>query len=82
MVPVQLEFIFVKAQINTSIRSNTTCYAHETQSKYSSIAHLDRKKSIAHAYKHEFLAKKLGSVRQLQEKLIEIRFIFEKSEVV
>jgi hypothetical protein len=79
VVPVPLKFIFVIDQRN---RSNTTCYAHENQSKYSAIAHLDRKKTISHTYKHEFLAKKLGSVRQLQDKLIEIRFIFEKSDVV
>lgn len=60
--------------------SNVTCYAHENQTKYSSLEHIDRTKSIAFTYKNEFLLKKLGPTRQLEDRFIEIRFIFTKGE--
>lgn len=65
-----------------SLRSNITCYAHENQTKYSSLEHIDRTKSIFFTYKNEFVLKTLGPARQLEERFIEIRFIFTKGERV
>ena len=65
-----------------SVRLNITAYAHENQTKYSSLQHIDRDQPIGHLFKNEFVRNKLISERQVKERMIEIRFIFKSSIVV
>ena len=74
----------MKAQIERwgSVGLNIRAYAHETQTKYSSLQHIDRDQSIGHLFKNEFVRNKLISERQVKDRMIEIRFIFKSANVV
>lgn len=59
-----------------------TCHAHENRAKYSSLMHFDRDSSVLILFKEEFVRKKLGTVQQLNNRFIDIRFIFHRDDIV
>lgn len=63
-------------------RSNVTCHAHENRTKYSSLMHFDRDSSVSILFKEEFVRKKLGTAQQLNNRFIDIRFIFHRDDIV
>ena len=63
-------------------RSNVTCHAHENRAKYSSLMHFDRDSSVLILFKEEFVRKKLGTAQQLNNRFIDIRFIFHRDDIV
>lgn len=68
--------------LDRSFREYISVFAHESQSKYSSLDHLDRERTIHYTWKNEFLHKKLGPERNLTNREIDLRFVFQKNEVV
>jgi hypothetical protein len=63
-------------------RLNISAYAHESQTKYVSLQHIDRHQPIGHLFKTEFVRNKLISERQAKDRMIGIRFIFKSANVV
>ena len=68
--------------INMMIRENVTVAAHENHQKYSMLDDLDRDKSIQDTWKNTFVKNRLGSERDLKERMIGIRFIIQRDLVV
>jgi hypothetical protein len=44
--------------------------------------HFDRDNSVSQLFKEEFVQKKFGTIQQLNNRFIDIRFLFNKDEVV
>jgi len=65
------------------IREVVSVHAHESQYKYSALSgKLDLDKPILHTWKNIFLVDKLGPIRDLKDRMIAIRYIFERDLVV
>ncbi|KIM49865.1 hypothetical protein M413DRAFT_408231 [Hebeloma cylindrosporum] len=62
--------------------ANISYHAHESQSKFYSLANFDRNQPISQLLKMEFVMKRIGSQRNLENREIEIRFMFETKNVV
>lgn len=67
--------------ISVFFRENISLYAHETQSKYSSLDYFDQSLLLDQFY-HEFVKGKLAAETMLKDKKIEIRFAFFENKVV
>lgn len=65
-----------------NFRSNVGIHAHENQTKFSSLQNFDRTLPLAELYRSEFLKKKIGGQKKLEAREIEIRFTYEKSDIV
>lgn len=65
-----------------TIRANITVYAHESQTKFSSLQQFDRSLPLSQLFKSEFLLKKIGSQKKLDDREMEIRLVFKKAEIV
>lgn len=63
------------------IRSNVTLHAHESATKYASLEHVDRDKTVDHLFK-EFKEQRLASDACLSSRIIEIRFVYQKELIV
>lgn len=44
--------------------------------------HFDRDNSVSQLFKEEFLQKKFGTMQQLNNRFIDIRFVFNKDDIV
>ena len=68
--------------MNMMVREIVTVAAHENQQKYSMLDDLYRDKSIQDTWKNIFVANRLGSDRDLKDRMIAIRFIIQQDLVV
>jgi len=63
-------------------RANISYHAHESPSKFYSLANFDRNQPISELLKTEFIMKRIGSQKNLENREIEIRFLFDSKNVV
>uniref|UniRef100_A0A8H8CMT2 Alpha-type protein kinase domain-containing protein n=1 Tax=Psilocybe cubensis TaxID=181762 RepID=A0A8H8CMT2_PSICU len=61
--------------------ANVSVYAQENQTRFSSLQHFDQAKSMVTLFKEEFLKKKIGSQKKLENREIDIRLTYEKTKV-
>ena len=64
------------------LRANISYHAHESPSKFYSLANFDRNQPISELLKTEIIMKRIGSQRSLENREIEIRFLFDSKDVV
>lgn len=64
-----------------ALRTNITLHAHENNQKYSFLEHLDQNGTIKDLYS-EFSQQLLAKAAALQDRSIEIRFIYTEDIVV
>ncbi|KAF8812039.1 hypothetical protein BYT27DRAFT_7208000 [Phlegmacium glaucopus] len=61
--------------------ANVSIHAHENQTKFSSLRNFDRTLPLSQLYKAEFVKKKIGAQKKLENREIEIRLMYLKSDI-
>ncbi|KAF8168900.1 hypothetical protein BJ912DRAFT_862426, partial [Pholiota molesta] len=61
--------------------SNISLFAHENQNRFSSLQNCDLATSLGQFFKAEFIRKKIGTKRKLDNREIEIRLMYERVKI-
>lgn len=75
--------LFLQAYVVTRFlhRAVITVYAHESQQKFSTLSDFDFRQTVQKLLQH-FVDMKLGSSRNLENREIDLRFVFVDKNVV